>query len=482
MRMFGTPSLCVFVFAGLFLGGLAKGQNVEEPMVKFGMEILDTNIGIKIVELEKSRPIAKKLKEGDILLSTRRIIDGKWITSKIISEESVDEIKSWIREGERVLLTVLRMQSDSGGLKPLEIEIDAMDLMRPVEVKEINSDDVAYSVGSSDVPESVAMIVKVYYATDRKLDDNMLYSGDRDTTPQSATKFGFCEVSIPPGHRRGQLESPTMFDWRVPNPKKHVFLAGVSQIGEAKTFESIKDTLNANGTRNKSVLLFVHGYNVNFDDAARRSAQLHFDLNFPGVSMFFSWPSNGTTAGYVSDSEDIAWSTKHIEETLEKLSDQREVDKIHIVAHSMGNRGVTAAILGLASKGKAGKIGEVVLAAADIDSQIFERDIAPKLCEVVRRTSIYSSAKDRALWASESLSKNPRVGEVRNGLPTLAYMKGIDLIDASSIETDLIAHSYYGDCSFIGDLYTLLESGSDPPRQMLTERSYRQGKFWQFKK
>ena len=162
--MFGTPSLCVFVFAGLFLGGLAKGQNVEEPMVKFGMEILDTNIGIKIVELEKSRPIAKKLKEGDILLSTRRIIDGKWITSKIISEESVDEIKSWIREGERVLLTVLRMQSDSGGLKPLEIEIDAMDLMRPVEVKEINSDDVAYSVGSSDVPESVAMIVKVYYA------------------------------------------------------------------------------------------------------------------------------------------------------------------------------------------------------------------------------------------------------------------------------------------------------------------------------
>jgi esterase/lipase superfamily enzyme len=40
----------------------------------------------------------------------------------------------------------------------------------------------------------------------------------------------------------------------------------------------------------------VHGYNVSFDDAALRTAQLAYDLTFDCPAAFFSWPSKGTEA------------------------------------------------------------------------------------------------------------------------------------------------------------------------------------------
>lgn len=463
-------------------------QTPADPIVKFGMEIAETNLGVRIAELDDSRPVAKKLREGDILVSYTVIVDGRQQLNKIVNAGSVDELKAMIRDGKKVSVTVLRpIGNDQSNFESLELEFDALDLMRPqvVETATVTTTKT-YSTTASDPPaalvegEATAMIVKVHYATDRRLEANGQYSGERDSAPQPI-KYGICEVSIPPNHRRGQLESPTMWDWYRPNPKKHVYLAKVSQAGEVATFNSIKSILTT-GASKKSLLFFVHGYNVSFDDAARRSAQLHFDLNYPGVSMFYSWPSNATTSGYVSDAEDITWSTKHIESTLEKLCDQPEIEQIHVIAHSMGNRGVAAALLSLVGKGKSKKISEVVFAAADLDAEIFKRDIAPTISREIARTTIYASDKDKALWSSVALSGNPRVGEIRNGFPTVEPFDRIDLIDASNVETDLLSHSYYGDISLIGDLYTLFGSNEAPPRQYLTEKPYKNGKFWRFKK
>jgi hypothetical protein len=37
-------------------------------------------------------------------------------------------------------------------------------------------------------------------------------------------------------------------------------------------------------------LFFLHGFNVTFEDAAIRAAQIGFDLPVPGATAFFSWP------------------------------------------------------------------------------------------------------------------------------------------------------------------------------------------------
>ena len=51
--------------------------------------------------------------------------------------------------------------------------------------------------------------------------------------------------------------------------------------------------------------MFIHGFNVSFADAAIRAAQLSCDLSIAGVMAFYSWPSQGTLAGYAADESSI---------------------------------------------------------------------------------------------------------------------------------------------------------------------------------
>ncbi len=51
--------------------------------------------------------------------------------------------------------------------------------------------------------------------------------------------------------------------------------------------------------------LIVRVANVSFDDAVYRAAQLQYDLDFPGISMLYSWPSKGSEAGYAADGDSI---------------------------------------------------------------------------------------------------------------------------------------------------------------------------------
>ena len=49
--------------------------------------------------------------------------------------------------------------------------------------------------------------------------------------------------------------------------------------------------------------LFIHGYNVTFEGAARRTAQMAYDLGFNGAAVFYSWPSQGTPTAYTIDEQ-----------------------------------------------------------------------------------------------------------------------------------------------------------------------------------
>ena len=40
-------------------------------------------------------------------------------------------------------------------------------------------------------------------------------------------------------------------------------------------------------------VVFVHGFNVNFEDAVYRTAQITYDLQFDGAPFLFSWPTSG---------------------------------------------------------------------------------------------------------------------------------------------------------------------------------------------
>lgn len=70
-------------------------------------------------------------------------------------------------------------------------------------------------------------------------------------------------------------------------------------------FNEISKELGTLHEDDRHAVVFIHGYNVSFDQAALRCAQLGADLGLPGITAFFSWRSRGTLRGYIEDEASI---------------------------------------------------------------------------------------------------------------------------------------------------------------------------------
>ena len=152
----------------------------------------------------------------------------------------------------------------------------------------------------------------------------------------------------------------------------------------------------------------------------------------------------------------------------------------------MGNRGAIKALLRLAEKRENGKVREIVLAAPDVDSMLFDKDFAKPLCQSYPRVTVYASDKDRALWSSDALSHVARVGEIRNGNPTILARANLNIIDASNVETSFLNHSYFGDAtSVISDIFQLVRNKDAAPNvrsNTIQKKNGANGEFWYFRK
>lgn len=323
-------------------------------------------------------------------------------------------------------------------------------------------------------------VVEVFYATDRdRTGDSQpsrFYGGDR-----GELRYGICRVSIPREHRLGALEAPSV--WRLEfreNPDKHVVLLELQEHDRETYLSNLAARVRASS--GKSALLFVHGYNVTFEDAARRTAQLHYDLGFDGASVFYSWPSRGEVAAYPVDETNVQWTHVHLVEFLEHFVEHSEAEHIYVIAHSMGNRAVTRAVSAYLSghAEAAPRFREIILTAPDIDSDVFRREIAPTLANFGAPITLYASSRDKALLASKKFHGYPRAGDAGN---SLIVMSGVETIDASATDTSFLGHSYYGDTrSVLSDLYYLVREGKRPPQRFsLQVVETDQGAYWVFK-
>ena len=223
-------------------------------------------------------------------------------------------------------------------------------------------------------PDGVAL-VRVFYGTDRNRTGTKRYGRDRDIL-----RYGQCVVSIPRDHRLGELEGPSI--WKLqfrPDPEKHVHLMDVSETA----YSDYRDQLRARvaESETKQAFVFIHGFNVCFEDAARRTAQMACDLAFDGAPIFFSWPSQGTFRGYLVDETNIEWATPDLALFLRQVSEDSGAETVHLIAHSMGNRALVRALEDIAATNRDSRLRfeEVILTAPDIDADVFARDIAPRL-------------------------------------------------------------------------------------------------------
>jgi esterase/lipase superfamily enzyme len=369
----------------------------------------------------------------------------------------------------------------------IELEVPA-GAATPVSVKMFRPRLAARPAPAPAPPPVLAMTapanyykVKVYYATDRKPTGSAepadFYGGDRD--PSETLALGACEVSIPRDHRPGELEAPSI--WRLEfreDPEKHVVLLGVHPQGRNEFYADLASTVDA--SPKKEAFVFIHGYKTTFEDAARRTGQLAYDLNFHGAAIFYSWPSKGDLDGYPADEGTIMWTTPHLVGFLRQIAAQANVKTVHLIAHSMGNRALTQALANLASPPASAlpHFREVILAAPDVDRDIFKQ-LAEAIQKTADRVTLYASSHDEALAASKRLHDFPRAGEAGT---SLLVLKGIDTVDVSAVDSSFLGHSYFGEnTSVISDIQRLLAQGSPPnQRSCLLQATMLNLSYWIF--
>jgi esterase/lipase superfamily enzyme len=262
------------------------------------------------------------------------------------------------------------------------------------------------------------------------------------------------------------------------DPEKHITLRSVRRLAQMAFFDDLADEMTQKG---RHVLVFVHGYNVSFEDAARRTAQMASDLKLPGPAVFYSWPSQAHWYKYRVDEKNVELSVEQLKWFLLTVAEHSQADTINLVAHSMGNRVLTAALseIDAATRGQGTLFNQVVLAAPDIDATVFKEQIAPAIVPKAHRITLYASSKDLALYASRQFnSGDARAGDAGEDV---VVVPGIETIDASAGDCSLLGHCYYGDSvSILRDIERLLMDQPATARPYLHPVPYSGATYWMF--
>lgn len=224
-------------------------------------------------------------------------------------------------------------------------------------------------------------------------------TGAFDSSRAKTVNYQQLVVSIPPGHKAGEIEWPDSLPGKA---EKNFVTLGNSILDETAFKKALDRAVPANG----NVLVFVHGYNTTHEEGVFRLAQIAHDAAMPALPLLFSWPSRGAVKDYLTDRESIMVARLKLLHVLTLLSRHPRVKSFDVLAHSMGTM-LTMETLQMAKlSGDSefrGKMGALILAAPDIDVDVFLTQF-----EVVGRrkgpTAILISRDDRALQLSRRLA------------------------------------------------------------------------------
>ncbi|HEY4657886.1 MAG TPA: alpha/beta hydrolase, partial [Gemmatimonadaceae bacterium] len=296
-----------------------------------------------------------------------------------------------------------------------------------------------------------------------------------------ALQFAAVGVNVPSYRARGTGELPrpgglrNVLTYR-PDPQREFFVASVIPVDSNRFAQRVAADLAA--TRSRDLLVFVHGFNSSFEDAAVRAAQLAADVSFDGAVMLFSWPSAASVTSYVRDQQTARNAGYHLLRLLAAIAPQALPDRIHLLGHSMGSEVVGKAMTLAAPADSLPRFAQVVLAAPDLDARVFRREILPRLEPRAARITLYASDDDEALRASRVLNGVWRLGL---GGDSLTVVRGMDTIDASRVHADALGHTLFGNQAFLADLAALLAEGKSPVERRLLAVQQGELTYWRFR-
>jgi esterase/lipase superfamily enzyme len=284
-------------------------------------------------------------------------------------------------------------------------------------------------------------------ATTRERDDRpgTLFNGDRAV----ATSYAEITVSVPPNHQTGEIE------WASTppgDPNVDYVVHDEKYLDGDKAFvQALNAQLALRPPGQRKVFLFIHGFNTMFAEGVYRLAQLAHDSKAPGVPVLFTWASRGKPTAYVYDLNSATAARDSLEHTLRLLL-ASNAEEVNVLAHSMGNWVTVEAFRQIKISGDlshANKIGNVYLAAPDIDIDVFKSQMR-RFGKPRKPFYIILSTDDRALFLSRTIAGGvTRVGD-NPDVAELAAL-GATVIDLSDLKaTDSTNHDKFAQLATVG--------------------------------
>ncbi len=254
----------------------------------------------------------------------------------------------------------------------------------------------------AQIPEAGTRHVPLFFATNRKGAAEMSFGTDL----AKVLSFGQITMQVPAEQVKnragrmaeslGQLEKARTGKLTAAEALKVIAMQPATT--PAQFAAAVRSSQSRAVTFQSQALVFVHGYNNDFDGAMKRATQLAFDLQFDGVVIPFTWPSQGMVLDYLTDGAMAMKSIGALVGLLDQLRDTMPELKVHLLGHSMGNRVLLGALCAIAKRknDKPHNFGEVIAAHADVGPEEFE-ELTDCFKSRVRGTTLYINEGDTAL-------------------------------------------------------------------------------------
>lgn len=204
-------------------------------------------------------------------------------------------------------------------------------------------------------------------------------------------------------------------------------------LKEAHSTVIMKEIQLSMGADKRDTIFFIHGFNTTEDDAIKTGIDIfHKYSKTQSNLVIFDWISAGSSFEYLKDRGLAELSGAILARVFEKyfdfITDKKNKEdychqKIHLMAHSMGNYVLSNALKCFRrTPGLFEFIGNAFLIAADVEWDCFEPCSYETLCllsQMSEKIIIYYNEFDQALLGSEKVKHDgiKRLG--RNGVKNI---------------------------------------------------------------
>jgi esterase/lipase superfamily enzyme len=405
--------------------------------------------------------------------------------------ELLADLEAAVRAKDRGRATLLqqailqRLASEANDRAAVEVRVRALMAeldQRPATSPPESFGPESFSPERSSSPDEDGVVYPVWFGTNRR----PTATGDGFTGERhDRVSRGRVEVFVPEAHRFGETGNAfwrrlLRFDLR----DDHLRIQHIETQDRTAFFADLQQAMQAAHESGEPphALFFLHGYNVTFADAAIRAAQIGCDLKVPGATAFFSWPSRGSVTAYPADEASIEASERAITEFLVDFAANCGAEKVHVIAHSMGNRGLLRALQRIAANAQTAgrvKFGQIFLAAPDVDRDLF-LDLARHYPDHSERTTLYASGADLPVHLSSKLHGAPRAGY----FTPYTVAPGVDTVAVPDFDIDLLGHSYFAQAeALLHDIHDLMRHNAAPAsRQRIMAAVHDGATFWRLRK